>query len=106
MLRDELEDRFGPVPEPLANLISLQQARIKLGEAGARAVSFRGGRLAVTPVDLDGERARRLKEELPEALYEPGKSQFSLRVPDDPDKRFPAVVHAANALLEVTRAAA
>jgi transcription-repair coupling factor (superfamily II helicase) len=94
------------VPEPLANLISLQQARIKLGEAGARAVSFRGGRLAVTPVDLDHERALRLKEEIPEALYEPGKSQFSLRVPDDPEQRFPAVVHAANALLEVTREAA
>jgi transcription-repair coupling factor (superfamily II helicase) len=106
MLRDELEDRFGPVPEPLGNLISLQQARIKLGEAGARAVSFRGGRLAVTPVDLDTELARRLKEEIPEALYEPGKSQLSLRVPDDPEQRFPAVVHAANALLEVTRAAA
>jgi transcription-repair coupling factor (superfamily II helicase) len=105
-LRDELEDRFGPVPPPLDNLISLQQARIKLGEAGARAVSFRGGRLAVTPIDLDAERARRLKEQMPEALYEPGKSQFSLRVPDDPERRFPAVVHAANALLAVQRSAA
>ena len=92
MLRDELEDRFGPIPPPLENLIALQQARIKLGEAGARAVSFRGGRLAVTPIDLDAERAKRLKEQLPESLYEPGKSQFSLRVPDDPEHRFPAVV--------------
>src|SRR6185503_1621535 len=65
MLRDELEDRFGPIPPPLENLIALQQARIKLGEAGARAVSFRGGRLAVTPIDLDAERAKRLKEQLP-----------------------------------------
>jgi transcription-repair coupling factor (superfamily II helicase) len=105
-LRDELEDRFGPIPPPLENLISLQQARIKLGEAGARAVSFRGGRLAVTPIDLDAERALRLKAELPESLYEPGKSQFSLRVPDAPEDRFPAVVHAANALLAVTAAAA
>src|SRR4051812_36294870 len=105
-LREELEDRFGPVPDPLENLIALQQARIKLGEAGARAVSFRGGRLAVTPIDLDAERAKRLKEQIPEALYEPGKSQFSLRVPDAPEDRFPAVVHAANALLAVTRAAA
>ena len=53
MLRDELEDRFGPVPEPLENLIALQQARIKFGQAGARAVSFRGERLAVTPLELD-----------------------------------------------------
>ncbi len=48
-LRRELDDRFGELPEPLENLITLQQARIKLGEAGATAVTFRQGRLAVTP---------------------------------------------------------
>jgi transcription-repair coupling factor (superfamily II helicase) len=106
LLRDELEDRFGPVPEPLVNLISLQQARIKLGQAGARAVSFRGGRLAVTPVDLDAVRAARLRDEIPGALYEPGRSQLSVRVSDDPHERFPAVVRAADALLAVTREAA
>ena len=35
LLREELEDRFGELPEPLRNLIALQQARIKLGQAGA-----------------------------------------------------------------------
>jgi transcription-repair coupling factor (superfamily II helicase) len=106
VLRDELEDRFGPVPEPLANLLSLQQARIKLGQAGARNVSFKQGRLAVTPVQLDSVRARKLREELPHALYESGKSQVSVRVPDDPEQRFPAVVRAADVLLAVTREAA
>jgi transcription-repair coupling factor (superfamily II helicase) len=106
MLREELEDRFGPVPEPVENLISLQQARIKLGQAGARAVSFRGGRLAVTPIDLDSARAARVKEQIPGSTYEPGRAQLSVRVPDDPQERFPAVIHAANALLAVTREAA
>jgi transcription-repair coupling factor (superfamily II helicase) len=106
LLRDELEDRFGELPEPLHNLISLQQARIKLGQAGARAVSFRAGRLAVTPVELDSVRAKRIRQEIPEALYESGKSQLSLRVPEDPVKRFPAVVKAADVLLAVTREAA
>jgi transcription-repair coupling factor (superfamily II helicase) len=106
LLRDELEDRFGPVPDPLANLLALQQARIKLGQAGARAVTFRSGRLAVTPIDLDAERAKRLKEAIPEATYEPGRSQFSVRVPDAPDERFPAVVRAADALLAVASEAA
>ncbi|MBI5105750.1 MAG: transcription-repair coupling factor [Solirubrobacterales bacterium] len=101
VLRDELEDRFGPVPPPLANLIALQQARIKLGRAGARAVTFRGDRLAVTPIDLDAERARRLKEQVPGSTYEPGRSQFSVTVPKEPDQRFPAVVAAADALLAV-----
>src|SRR3954466_286480 len=105
-LRNELEDRFGEPPEPLENLISLQQARIKLGRAGARNVTFRGGRLAVTPIELDSATARRLREALPGANYESGRSQLSLRVPDDPAQRFPAVVRAADVLLEVQSAVA
>jgi transcription-repair coupling factor (superfamily II helicase) len=105
-LRIELADRFGDPPPPLQNLITLQQARIKLGQAGARAVTFRQGRLAVTPIELDSVRAKRLRAEIPSALYESGKSQFSVRVPDDPEQRFPAVVRAADALLAVQREAA
>jgi transcription-repair coupling factor (superfamily II helicase) len=105
-LRGELADRFGDPPAPVENLIALQQARIKLGEAGARAVSFRGGRLAVTPIELDSVRAKRIRAEIPGALYESGKSQLSVRVPDEPEKRFPAVVRAADVLLEVQRTAA
>ncbi|MCW3012445.1 MAG: transcription-repair coupling factor [Solirubrobacterales bacterium] len=103
-LRDELEDRFGPVPEPLDNLLTLQQARIKLGQAGARAVSFRQGRLTVTPVDLEPADAAQLKAEIPESTYEPGRSQWSVKVPDAPEARFPAVVRAADVLLALTRA--
>jgi transcription-repair coupling factor (superfamily II helicase) len=105
-LKNELEDRFGELPDPLKNLIALQQARIKLGQAGARAVTFRNGRLAVTPIELDSIRAKRIRQEIPEALYESGKSQLSVRVPEDPAKRFPAVVKAADVLLAVTREAA
>ncbi len=105
-LRRELSDRFGPLPDPLTNLLTLQQARIKLGQAGATAVSFKQGRLAVTPIELDSVRAKRLRAQIPSALYESGKSQFSVRVPDDPKQRFPAVVAAADALLAVQREAA
>ena len=105
-LREELEDRFGPVPEPLQNLLSLQRARIKFGQAGARTVSFRGDRLAVAPVELDSARARRLREQLPGAIYESGRSQVSMRVPEAAAERFPSVVRAADVLLAVTREAA
>jgi transcription-repair coupling factor (superfamily II helicase) len=105
-LREELEDRFGELPDPLRNLISLQQARIKLGQAGARAVTVRGDRLAVTPIELDSVRAKKIRAEIPEALYESGKSQLSVRVPKDPQERFPAIVRAADVLLSVTREAA
>jgi transcription-repair coupling factor (superfamily II helicase) len=105
-LREELEDRFGEVPAPLENLLALQRARIKFGEAGAQTVSFRGDRLAVVPIELDSRRARRLREELPDALYESGRSQVSLRVPRDGIDRFPKVVRAADVLLSIMREAA
>jgi transcription-repair coupling factor (superfamily II helicase) len=104
-LRDELEDRFGELPDPLMNLILLQQARIKLGQAGAQAVTFRGGRLAVTPIELDSVRAKKIRAMIPEALYESGKSQLSMRVPDDAAQRFPAVIRLADTLLSVLREA-
>jgi transcription-repair coupling factor (superfamily II helicase) len=60
----------------------------------------------VTPIELDSARAKELHREVPGALYESGKSQFSVRVPQDPAERFPAVVRAADALLAATREAA
>ncbi len=105
-LRDELEDRFGPVPEPLANLLALQQARIKLGQAGAKAVTITRERMSVTPIDLDEVRQERLREVLPDARYEPGREQVSLKVPQEPADRLPAVVRAADGLLAAVRAAA
>jgi transcription-repair coupling factor (superfamily II helicase) len=101
----ELEDRFGPVPEPLRNLVDLQRARIKLGEAGATVVSLRSGRLAVTPIELDSKRAKAIREQLPGALFESGRSQFSVRVPEDPREAFPTVIRAADLLLDAVREA-
>jgi transcription-repair coupling factor (superfamily II helicase) len=101
VLREELEDRFGPVPGPLDNLIRLQDARIKLGRAGARSVDFRQGRMAVTPIELDSNGSRTLRERVPEAIYESGRSTVRVRLPDDASERFRAVVTAAEAILEV-----
>ncbi len=105
LLREELIDRFGELPEPLENLLLLQTARIKLGQAGATTVSFKGGRLAVTPIEMDSTRVKALRAEMPEALYESGKSQLSLRVAGEPHAQFEAVVRAADVLLSVLQAA-
>jgi transcription-repair coupling factor (superfamily II helicase) len=101
MLREELADRFGPIPEPLDNLIRLQDARIKLGRAGAASVDFTGGRMAVTPIELDSHGAKALRERVPEAMYESGRETVRVRLPDDAGERFRAVVIAAEAILEV-----
>jgi transcription-repair coupling factor (superfamily II helicase) len=101
VLREELEDRFGPVPEPLDNLIRLQDARIKLGRAGARSVDFRQGRMSVTPIELDSHGSKALRERIPEAVYESGRSTVRVRLPDEAADRFRAVVEASEAILEV-----
>ncbi|HUB76438.1 MAG TPA: transcription-repair coupling factor, partial [Solirubrobacteraceae bacterium] len=105
-LRAELADRFGPPPEPVENLLQLQRARIKLGAAGATAVSFRAGRLAITPIELDSAGVRELRERLDGVVYESGRSQVLVRVPDRAAERFPAVLAAADAVLAARGAAA
>ncbi|WP_249012173.1 transcription-repair coupling factor [Conexibacter sp. DBS9H8] len=111
LLSDELVDRFGPIPEPLENLISLQIARIKLGQAGVDSVSLRQGRLAVAPVGLTSAQAKALRAEIPAAVYESGRSQLSVRVGDAGANQitaaqFPAVLGVADALLGLLRAGA
>jgi transcription-repair coupling factor (superfamily II helicase) len=101
VLRDELEDRFGPVPPPLDNLIRLQDARIKLGRAGAKDVGFRRGQLTVSPIELNSNGNKALRAALPGTIYESGRSTVRVRVPDDPAARFPAVVAAAEAILSI-----
>ena len=98
-LREDLADRFGPPPEPVEHLLALQRARVKLGAAGARSVSFRGGRLVIAPIELDSAGLRELRGRLPDAVYESGRSQVTLRVADDAGERFPAVLAAADAVL-------
>ncbi len=60
----------------------------------------------MTPIELDSVRAKRLREQLPEALYESGRSQVSVRVPKEGEERFPTVVRAADVLLAIVREAA
>ncbi len=105
-LRDELRDRFGPVPDPVENLIALQHARIELGAAGARTAEVRGGRLSITPLELDAEQVGRLREAIPEAIYELRHRTLSLRVPDEPGERLAAVLALTDALKEALRDAA
>jgi transcription-repair coupling factor (superfamily II helicase) len=102
-IRDELEDRFGPLPPQAENLLRLQQARIQLGLAGARSVEFRGGRLSVTGVELDSAGAGVLAERVEGALYEWREQTAAVRVAGDPEERLEAVLALADGLREARR---
>jgi transcription-repair coupling factor (superfamily II helicase) len=97
-LRDELRDRFGPVPDPVSNLLELQRARIELGRAGAQTAEIRGGRLSITPLELDATTVAEIRERIPEAIYELRHRTLSLRLGDDPAERLAGVLALAEAL--------
>ena len=100
-LRDELRDRFGPPPDALENLISLQRARIEFGRAGAAAVEARGGRLTVSPVELDSDQSSEVTDKVEGAMYEWRQRTLSVRVPADAESRLGAAVALAEALAAV-----
>ena len=97
-LREELEDRFGPLPRSVANLLDLQRARIALGEAGARNVEFRAGRLRVSPVELDSDRVTVLNEHVPEAIYQWRERTIAIPVPEEAGARLGALIALADGL--------
>ena len=60
-VKAELSDRFGPPPEPVESLLTLQAIRLKAAELAAASVAYRGRRLQLEGVDLDDEWAARLR---------------------------------------------
>ncbi len=101
MIRDEMIDRFGRLPDEADNLLALQQARIGLGSAGATAVQFRGGMLTVAGVELDSEAAEALRMDVEGTAYDWKAHEVTLRVDNDPLVRLKAITRLADCLSEV-----
>ena len=100
LLRDELEDRFGPPPVPLHEPDRPpdrpDQARRRRAR---RAVTFRAT-ASRSRRSSSTRSARGIREAgAGRALRVRARSQLSLRVPAEPAERFPAVVRAADVLL-------
>ena len=74
------EDRYGPLPEPVANLFAIQEAKLKLARLGADYLVFRGGRATVGPLALASADVRALREARPTAIYSVDRREVSLRV--------------------------
>jgi transcription-repair coupling factor (superfamily II helicase) len=100
-LEAELADRFGPVPEPVANLLQLQEARLAAGELGAEVVTLRGGRMTVAPVAMTSAQVAELKRVAPNALYTVARREVSRPVGGASQ-----VLEILDAILEIRRAAA
>jgi transcription-repair coupling factor (superfamily II helicase) len=81
-LEAELADRFGPIPEPVANLIGIQGARIALQPLGSVALVVRRDRVAVAGIALGIDEARALREAVAGSAYSLQRHELSARVAD------------------------
>ena len=78
-LHAALEDRYGPVPEPVENLFAIQEAKLKLARLGADYLIYRGGRATVGPLVLGSAELRALRDVSDTAVYTSAKREVSRR---------------------------
>ncbi len=78
-LRAAVEDRYGPVPEPVESLFAIQEAKLKLALLGADYLVFRGGRATVGPLLLGSAELRELRALIDTAVYTSASREISLR---------------------------
>jgi transcription-repair coupling factor (superfamily II helicase) len=99
-LRAATEDRYGPLPDPVENLFAIQEAKLKLAQAGADYLVFRGGRATVGPLLLGSGELRAIRGDVDTAVYTSARREVSLR-----SDEFPAAVRLVDAILDARRAA-
>jgi transcription-repair coupling factor (superfamily II helicase) len=78
-LRAATEDRFGPTPEPVEHLFAIQEAKLKLAQAGADYLVFRGGKATVGPLVLGSGDLRTLRTVAGTAVYTTARREVSQR---------------------------
>jgi transcription-repair coupling factor (superfamily II helicase) len=99
-LQAATEDQYGPLPEPVENLFAIQEAKLKLAQAGADYLVFRGGKTTVGPLLLGSGELRALRGELDTAVYTSARREVSLR-----SDEFSSAVRLVDAILGARRAA-
>jgi transcription-repair coupling factor (superfamily II helicase) len=100
-LEAALDDRYGPLPEPVANLFAIQEAKIKVARLGADYLVFRGGKATVGKLVLGSQELKELRSRIHTAVYTVGSSEVSVRSEDG----FPRAIRLVDAILEARRAA-
>jgi len=79
-LRLATEDRFGPLPEPVENLFTIQEAKLTLARIGADYLVYRGGRATVGPLALGSNELRALRAVTDTVVYSTAKREITQRV--------------------------
>jgi transcription-repair coupling factor (superfamily II helicase) len=100
-LQAALEDRYGPLPEPVENLFRIQEAKIKVALLGADYLVFQGGRATVGRLVLGSGELRELRDRAKTAVYVSSKQEVSMRGQEE----IAQAVELVDAILDARRAA-
>jgi transcription-repair coupling factor (superfamily II helicase) len=100
-LQASLEDRYGPLPEPVEHLFSIQEAKIKLARLGADYLVFRGGKATVGRLVLGSGELKELRTRIHTAVYTTGNQEVTLRS----EQGFPQALRLVDAIVEARQAA-
>ena len=79
-LEASTEDRFGPLPEPVANLFGIQRAKLTLAEIGIDYLVLRNGKVTIGRLTLGSAELKGLRAMADTAVYSTGAQEVSMRV--------------------------
>jgi transcription-repair coupling factor (superfamily II helicase) len=105
-LEAELADRFGPLPEPVANLLAIQELRLACADMGIASAALRGGTFSAGPLQLGSSEIRALRERFPAIRYSVQTRELSLRPAPAPPATRPRVhqgLEVLDAILDLRR---
>jgi transcription-repair coupling factor (superfamily II helicase) len=100
-LQASLEDRFGPLPEPVEHLFAIQEAKIKLARLGADYLVYRGGKATVGRLVLGSSELKELRSRIHTAVYAVGNREVTLRS----DQGFSQALRLVDAIVDARQAA-
>ncbi len=80
-VRDELADRYGPPPEPVASLLDVARLRARARRAGLTDIVQQGTFIRFSPVDLPDSRQVRVQRLYPKTVLKPATRSMLVPVP-------------------------
>ena len=78
---EEMQDRYGPIPEPVERLLAVARLRHQARRAGVSDITVQGTRIKVHPVELADSKQVRLKRLYPGSNYRAAAKAIQLSFP-------------------------
>jgi transcription-repair coupling factor (superfamily II helicase) len=89
-VRDELADRYGPLPEPASNLLEVAKLRVELRPYGITEVVLQGNQVRFSPVTLRESQVLRLQRLFPKSIVKEPIATIMVPRPTDAPGRLGA----------------